>query len=189
MIEQAGGANQDPRVSYVLADVSGWQPEGHVDLIVSNALFQWVPDQLDVISRLATSTDTIAIQVPNNFDAPSHALMREVAERPAYAEHLEGFEFRTGAGAETYLDLFSGLGWSVDVWETTYQHVLAGDDAVFAWVSGTGARPVMQALPDRVREEFVEDYKAVLREAYPRRPWGTVLPFARVFVVASRLTS
>ena len=184
MIDKAIADNTDPHASYELADVSKWS--GEADLIVSNALFQWVPDQLDVLTRLTGRTGTIAVQVPNNFDAPSHALMREVAARSPYAEHLEGFEFRTGFGAETYLDLFAGLGWSVDAWETTYQHILPGDDAVFTWVSGTGARPVLQALPDGIREEFVEDYKAALREAYPRRPWGTVLPFARAFVVAQR---
>ena len=182
MIEKARADNDDPKASYELADVSTWT--GKADLIVSNALFQWVPDQLDVLRRLTGATGTIAVQVPDNFDAPSHALMREVAGRSPYAEHLDGFEFRTGVGASTYLDLFAGLGWTVDAWETTYQHILQGDDAVFAWVSGTGARPVMQALPDAIRPAFVEDYKSALREAYPQRPWGTVLPFTRAFVVA-----
>lgn len=184
MIDKANADNQDPRASYELADVSTWT--GTADVIVSNALFQWVPDALDVLRRLTEVTGTIAVQVPVNFDAPSHTLMRDVARREPYAEHLEDFEFRIGLGVEDYLELFAGLGWSVDAWETTYQHILPGDDAVFTWVSGTGARPVLQALPDGVRERFVEEYKAVLREAYPKRPWGTVLPFARAFVVARR---
>jgi trans-aconitate 2-methyltransferase len=112
--------------------------------------------------------------------------MRAVAGRTPYAEHLGGLAFRTGTGAATYLDLLAGRGWSVDAWETTYQHILHGEDAVFDWVAGTGARPVLQALPDEVRPRFEDDYKAALREAYPSRPWGTVLPFTRVFVVARR---
>ncbi len=199
MIDKAIRDNADPHVAYELADVSAWTPDlldggppdtttagPHVDLIVSNALFQWVPDQLDVIRRLTGVTDTLAFQVPNNFDAPSHALMREVAGRSPYADHLDGVAFRKGVGAATYLDLLAGLGWEVDAWETTYQHILHGDDAVFDWVSGTGARPVLQALPDDLRERFEVDYKAALREAYPSREWGTVLPFARVFVVAQK---
>ena len=187
MIDKANADNADPRASYELADVSTWT--GEADLIVSNALFQWVPDQLEVLRRLTGSTGTIAVQVPNNFDAPSHALMREVAGWSPYVEHLDGFAFREGVGAATYLGLFAGLGWAVDAWETTYQHVLPGEDAVFAWVSGTGARPVMQALPDDLRDRFVGDYKTALRAAYPRQPWGTVLPFTRAFVVASRVAS
>nr|WP_284288206.1 hypothetical protein [Angustibacter aerolatus] len=61
-----------------------------------------------------------------------------------------------------------------------------GDDAVLTWVSGTGLRPVTDALADQtdLRRRFVDAYAARLRAAYPRRPWGTLLPFRRVFVVA-----
>ncbi|MEO6471241.1 MAG: methyltransferase domain-containing protein, partial [Aeromicrobium sp.] len=184
MIDQANAGNTDAAVRYELGDVADWT--GRADLIVSNAMFQWVHNQLDVIKRLTDITETFALQVPNNFDAPSHALMREVAGQEQYADHLQDVEFRTGVDAGTYLDLFAGLGWTVDAWETTYQHILQGEDAVFEWISGTGARPVLQALPDDIRPRFEADYKAALREAYPCRDWGTVLPFARVFVVARR---
>ena len=72
----------------------------------------------------------------------------------------------------------------MDAWETTYLHVLTGPDPVFTWVSGTGARPTLQALPPGLREEFEEEFKRRLREAYPDRGHGVVLPFRRIFVVA-----
>jgi trans-aconitate 2-methyltransferase len=172
---------------YVLADVAEWSPDGPVDLIISNALFQWVDDDLRVIAALADHVapgGAFAIQVPNNGDAPSHRLLHEVSSRPPYAEHTEGLHDRRGRGPQDYLEMFTEKGWSVDAWETTYLHVLQGDDPVFSWISGTGARPILQALPDGLREEFVADYKAALRLAYPQRPWGTVLPFARTFAVA-----
>ena len=31
---------------------------------------------------------------------------------------------------------------------------------------------------------FLAEYRALVGRAYPQRPWGTVLPFRRVFVVA-----
>jgi trans-aconitate 2-methyltransferase len=77
----------------------------------------------------------------------------------------------------------------VDAWETTYLHVLQGEDPVFRWVSGTGARPTLQALQavdDGLRTRFEEEFKRRLRAAYPTEPWGTVLPFRRVFVVAQK---
>ena len=77
-----------------------------------------------------------------------------------------------------------GLGLRVDAWETTYLHVLTGADPVFTWVSGTGARPTLQALPDDLRPAFEEEFRRRLRDAYPARPHGVVLPFRRVFVVA-----
>lgn len=189
MIERANEGNADPDVRYELSDVAAWSPEDQVDLITSNAMFQWVPDQEAVLRRLSDVVvpgGSIAVQVPNNADAPSHALMREVADRPPYVEHTHGVLGVRGSGPDVYLELFAGLGWSCDAWETTYLHVLPGDDPVFEWVKGTGARPVLAALPDGLRDDFVDEYKAELRAAYPRRPFGTVLPFRRTFAVATR---
>lgn len=189
MIDKAQAGNEDDRATYELADVSTWSTPEPVDLVVSNALFQWVPDQLTVIGRLAglvAPGGTFALQVPRNYDAPSHRLLHEISSQAPYGEHTEGLHDDRGKDPATYLDLFAGLGWTVDVWETTYFHVLQGEDPVFDWISGTGARPILQALPDGLREEFVDAYKAALREAYPARPWGTVLPFTRTFAVARR---
>jgi trans-aconitate 2-methyltransferase len=72
----------------------------------------------------------------------------------------------------------------VDAWETTYLHVLEGPDPVFTWVSGTGARPTLQALPEDLRSGFEEEFKRRLREAYPDRGGVVLMPFRRVFVVA-----
>ncbi|UYM06570.1 methyltransferase domain-containing protein [Solicola gregarius] len=189
MIERARRDDAAERTSYVLGDIATWQAETPVDLIVSNAAFQWVPDQLEVIPRLREHVapgGVLAFQVPNNFGEPSHVLLRELAADPRFAPHLGGIEGARGVDPSTYLDLLAADGWSIDVWETTYFHVLEGDDPVFAWVSGTGARPFLQALPDELRGAFEADYRAALRDAYPKRAYGTVLPFQRVFVVARR---
>jgi trans-aconitate 2-methyltransferase len=189
MIDTADADNRDDRTTYELADVTAWTTAEPVDLIVSNALFQWVPDQLAVIRRLTDLVapgGTFALQVPCNYDAPSHRLLHEISSRPPYGEHTEGLHADRGTHAAAYLDLFTGLGWTTDAWETTYLHVLQGADPVFDWISGTGARPILQALPVGLREEFVADYQAALRGAYPAQPWGTVLPFSRTFAVARR---
>lgn len=189
MIARALEDGTDERASYELADVATWQPAEPVDLIISNALFQWVPDQLDVIRRLlghVTPGGTFALQTPNNYAGPSHRLLAEIASRAPYGHLTEGLHEDRGTPAGDYLDLFSSEGWLVDAWETTYLHVLQGMDPVLDWISGTGARPVLAALPDDLRESFVAEYGAALRESYPARPWGTVMPFARVFAVARR---
>ena len=190
MVERARAGNTDPRADYELADASTWAPSDPIDLIVSNAMFQWIPGHLGVIERLCAHVapgGSFALQVPHNLDGHSHRLLRELAAREPYAQHVDDRQLlRSTDGPEPYLELFAGLGWHADVWETTYLHVLAGDDPVFDWISGTGARPVLQALPDGLRGTFESEYRAVLREAYPKRPWGTVLPFPRVFAVARR---
>src|SRR5699024_2587859 len=85
-----------------------------------------------------------------------------------------------------YLARLSRPGWEVDAWETTYLLALRGENPLVERISATGARPVLQALPDGIREKFVADYQAELGAAYPRQEFGTVLPFRRIFVVAHR---
>jgi trans-aconitate 2-methyltransferase len=90
-----------------------------------------------------------------------------------------------------YLDLLVRLGCEVDAWETTYFHVLPGPDPVLEWVRGTALRPVLAApvlaaLPAAEAGAFEAEYGALLREAYPPGPAGTVLPFRRIFVVGRR---
>ncbi len=187
MIDRANAGNDDPHATYEVDDVSTWTPQTDVDAIVSNALFQWVPDQLAVIERLSSlvpAGGTFALQVPNNYAGPSHTLLHEISSRGPYASHTEHLHADRRMPPEAYLELFTRLGWQADVWETTYLHVLKGDDPVFSWISSTGARPIIQALPDGLREEFVDEYKAALRQAYPHTPHGTVFRFERVFAVA-----
>jgi len=186
MIDRARA--DDPATEYVLADVATWRPDGPVDAIVSNALFQWLDNRLDVIREITGYVrpgGVFALQVPANGASPSHRLLFEIANREPYAAHTAEVTDRFFVdGPELYLDLFAQQGWTADAWSTTYLHVLPGEDPVFEWVSGTGARPVLQSLPDDLRPQFETEYKAVLRDAFPRQEWGTVLPFTRTFCVA-----
>ncbi len=188
MIEKAvaGGG----RVRYEVGDLRDWEPSaGGVDVLFSNATLQWLPDHLNLLPRLLCSVSPggwLAFQVPANFDQPSHTIRHDLAAEAPYAEHLAGVPVPASHEARTYLDALIGLGAEVDAWETTYLHVLTGEDAVFAWVAGTGARPTLQALPDELRPAFEAELKQRLRAAYPARDGRVVLPFRRVFVVARR---
>jgi len=162
-----------------------------VDVLVTNAVLQWVPSHRDLLVRWAGQLDPggwLAFQVPANFGAPSHRLLRELAASPEWAGELDGVLRGTESVAEPaeYLDLLAGAGLVADVWQTGYQHVLTGPDPVLEWVRGTGLRPVLQALsPDRA-QEFTDRHAGLLREAYPARPYGTPFAFLRTFAVARR---
>ena len=187
MVAAATAAAGDGGVSYVLGDLRDWRPEEPVDVLVSNAALQWVPGHLELLPALlgtVTPGGWFAFQVPGNFDEPSHTLRHELAADPRFAPHLHDVASPQAFGADVYLERLAALGCTVDAWETTYLHVLAGEDPVFDWVVGTGARPTLAALPDDLRTVFEDEYRAALRTAYPRRPHGTVLRFRRVFVVA-----
>jgi len=186
--EMLAGA-EVPGVRLELADVRTWTPEAPVDVLFSNATYQWVPGHLDLLPRLAghlAADGWLAFQVPGNHDEPSHRLLHSLASDPRFSAHTRGVARPHSHDPGVYADVLRDLGLSVDAWETTYLHLLTGDDPVFTWISGTGARPTLQALPDDLRPVFVEEYKALLREAYPPGPHGTTLPFRRVFVVAHR---
>ena len=178
-------------VTYAVADLRDWRPEQPVDVLVSNATLQWVPGHLELLPSLVAAVRPggwFAFQVPGNFDEPSHTIRRELAAEAPYAEHTADADHPDSHDPVVYYDALAATGCAVDVWETTYTHVLRGPDPVFTWVSGTGARPTLQALPDDLRPAFEAEFKSRLAAAYPVRADGTVLlPFRRVFAVAQRL--
>jgi trans-aconitate 2-methyltransferase len=183
----AGGG----RLDFAPADARTWTPDQPYDLIISNAVLQWVPGHIDRFADWIAALRTggvLAFQLPHNLDAPQHALMRELADSPRWRDRLAGVLRGTDSlhAPGTYLDHLARLGCTTDVWETTYLHVLQGEDPVLDWVKGTGLRPVMTALADdpAERDAFVTAYRDLLREAYPSAPYGTVLPFHRLFAVA-----
>ena len=190
MIRAASDSSAAERVSFHRADLRDWlavaEPEA-VDVLVSNATLQWLPEHLDLMPSLVRAVKPggwLAFQVPGNHDEPSHTLRAELAAEPPYAAHTAGVAAPHAHGAEAYLRALQALGCEVDAWETTYLHVLHGEDPVFTWVSGTGARPTLQALPDDLRAQFEDELKARLRTAYPDDGRGVVLPFRRIFAVA-----
>ncbi|MDN5768981.1 MAG: methyltransferase domain-containing protein [Humibacillus sp.] len=197
MLESARATDAAGRVEWVQASAEGWDPtevSGSVDVLVTNATLQWVPSHLRLIpswvSALAPG-GTFAMQVPANFDAPSHRLMREVAARHLRADDLApGLDRAIGTALpETYAALLLEVAAEVDVWQTTYLQVLQppadGTHPVLDWVKGTGLRPVLGVLTDAAeRDAFVTDYAAEIEKAYPRRPFGVLFPFTRTFAVA-----
>ncbi|WP_243056548.1 methyltransferase domain-containing protein [Nocardioides sp. SR21] len=178
-------AATDARISFEVADLRSWT--GSADVLVSNATLQWIPEHLELLPRLVaqvTPGGWFAFQVPGNFGEPSHVIRTELAAEAPYAVHTEGVAVPSSHDPAVYLEALVALGCTVDAWETTYLHVLTGQDPVFTWVSGTGARPTLQALPDDLRPEFEAEFKRRLATAYPEHEHGVVLPFRRIFVVA-----
>ncbi|KUH82216.1 MULTISPECIES: trans-aconitate 2-methyltransferase [unclassified Mycobacterium] len=173
-----------------VGDLRDWVPKADTDVVISNAALQWVPGHSQLLVGWAGQLPAgawLAIQVPGNFDAPSHREVRQLARRDRWAEPLRDFPFGEGQvfDAAGYADLLTDAGCTVDAWETTYVHVLTGENPVLQWLTGTALRPVRSRLTGPEWDEFRADLIPLLDAAYPMRADGkTFFPFRRIFVVA-----
>lgn len=184
--EMIGKARRRSGAEFVQADVRTWTPDGPVDVVLSNATLQWVPGHAQLLPRFVSflaPDGWLAFQVPANFGEPTHTELRDLAASPRWADRLE-ITWPAVHDPNEYLDALVDLGLSVDVWESTYYHLLGGPDDVLEWLRGSALRPVLAQLDETEAREFVQQYRARLHTAYPAGRHGTVLPYRRVFAVA-----
>lgn len=183
-----------PDVRFEIADIAAWRGEGGpFDLILANAVLQWLPDHAallpGLIGQLAPG-GSLAVQMPDNLEEPAHRLMRAVAaDGPWAAKLADAPRARESRhGPEWYYRVLRACGAVVDVWRTVYVHPLAGGaGAVVEWFKGSGLRPFLDPLDPDERAAFLTRYEAAVAQAYPALPDGTVLlPFPRLFFVATR---
>jgi trans-aconitate 2-methyltransferase len=174
-----------------LGALEAWSPKPDTDVVLSNAALHWVPEHRELLVRWAGELPRggwIAVQVPGNFDAPSHAAVRELASSPKWIDALRNIPFRVGVvvdSAVRYASMLTDAGCTVDTWETTYVHELTGENPVLSWIAGTSLTPVQDALGESQWQEFRGELIPMLDERYPVRADGrTFYPFRRIFIVA-----
>ncbi|MDQ0395278.1 trans-aconitate 2-methyltransferase [Labrys monachus] len=190
MLAEAG--KRLPGARFEKGDAASWQAAAAPDLIFANAVMQWVPGHAALLPRLLGQTapgGVLAIQVPDNLDEASHRLMRETAGEGPWAAKLgDAAALRDRippAGA--YYDQLAGHATLIDIWRTTYYHVLDDAAAIVSWVRATGLRPFLDPLDEAEKAGFITDYTARIAKAYPARADGKVLlAFPRLFIVAKR---
>lgn len=191
--EMSGKARQSrPDGVWIVADARSWSADEPFDLVFSNAMLQWLPDHAGVCRHLMAQVapgGALAIQAPAHYDSLLHREIIAVSHDPAWDQRLEGArKALTNEAPGFYYDTCQPLAARVDLWETTYYHVMDGPEAILEWFRGTGLRPFLQALAtDEERLRFERMLLECYAAAYPRRPSGRVLfPFKRLFFVAYR---
>lgn len=186
----AEAARRLPAVTFVTADAATWVPEAGTDLVFANAIYQWVPNHLEVLPRVLEALPqggVLAVQMPDNMAEPSHVLMREVAATGPWAEKLATAARSPLPPVRTYYDALKPFATHVEIWHSAYNHVLAGPEAVVEWVSSTGLRPFVDPLSADERADYLARYLERITAAYPRAADGKVLlRFPRLFIVAVR---
>ncbi len=191
----AAARNTLPAAQWLEGDITTWAAHtaaASFEVIFANASLHWVPEHAVVLPQLLAAVapgGALALQMPANFDAPPHRLMRELGTSESWRSfftppprewHVHPSEF--------YYDTLAPHAARVELWTTDYIHVLAGIDGIVEWYRGTGLRPWLDALPDEAtRHRFLANYKELLAPHFPIRADGRILfPFRRLFVIAYR---
>jgi trans-aconitate 2-methyltransferase len=159
-------------------------------LIFSNAALHWVGDHPELFPRLIAALapgGVLAVQMPGNFAAPSHSLVRELAESSAWAGRVGEGRMGSILDMADYHRLLAPRVSRLALWETRYWQALRGASAVREWLQGTTLRPYLTPLTEAEQAEFLDTLDDLLLTAYPVDGEGvTLFPFRRVFMVAVR---
>lgn len=181
-----------PSARFGKEDIAGWRPAEKTDLIFANASLQFVPSHDELMVRLLSylrEGGCLAVQMPNNIQELSHALMRMVAADGPWADRLVPIAKSRAVigGLDFYYQLLVPHCSRLDLWQTAYVHPLDGPDDIVDWFAGSALRPFLDALSPCERESFLTRYRAELAAAYPVQTNGKVLlRYPRLFFVAQR---
>jgi len=191
MLARARADFADAGITWEQGDIAAWIPARHAALVFANASLQWVHDHAGLLPRLMHALvpgGVLAVQMPMTGQALYYECLHRVLDAPRWRARLKDVRSHDHPlSPAAYYDLVAPLAQWTDVWETHYHHVLAGPEAVTAWVAGTALLPYTAILSDDERQMFFEDYTAAARVAYPPRTDGKVLfTMRRLFLAAKR---
>ena len=192
MLDRARAEYPDKNINWELENINDWvldKRNGTFDIVFSNAALHWLGGHKDLfpqlMGRIATG-GVLAVQMPNNFSAPSHKLILKTVVEGPWADELKPVVKNTPiAWPAAYKGWLHPFSKNVEVWETHYIHHFDGDDPVLKWISSTALAPILSALKGVMRESFLAVYGRRLREAYPKDADGrTVYKMRRTFILA-----
>lgn len=194
MLTAARDHDPNRRITWQRGDIADWRPTESPELVVTNAALQWVPGHAAMIADWLPPLPpggTLALQVPGNFEADSHRIIRElVAEHPRAGDLDRSLRRDPVLEPTGYAELLARHCVHVDVWETTYLQLLdptgQQENPVLEWVRGTALRPILAQLDERETTDLLAELDGRLALAYPRREYGVAFPFRRIFAVGTR---
>ena len=189
MLAQA--AQQASGIRWVQQSLASWTPRQPADVIYSNAALHWLPDHATLLPALVAQLapgGVLAVQMPRNFQAPSHTAIHDTVLAGPWRGQLEPLlQPSPVAEPQFYYSLLQPHAATLDIWETEYLHVLTGRDAVKEWTKGTWLKQFLDRLAEPQRSEFEADYAHRVGRAYPMLANGaTLFPFRRLFLVLQK---
>lgn len=186
MLEKA--KTLDSSINWQLGSIEKF--DGNYDLIFSNAALHWIDNHNILFNQLMSQANsTIAIQMPNNFNEPSHVLLRETIFENSHFKQKLTSTIREAPvlNKSNYYKLLSNYANYIDIWETEYLQQLDGKNAVLEWVKGTALVPIQERLNQDEYAEFEHIYGEKLNNVYkPVSTNVTLFPFKRIFIIAAK---
>ena len=139
----------------------------------------------DAMEMTQAAEDAGLINMVNLTYRNAHAI--QMARRMIAAGEIGEVRHAERHDAQTYYDMLAAHARELDIWRTTYFHVLENAAAVVEWFKSTALLPFLQPLEAEQQVAFLQRYQAAIAEAYPAQADGRVLlPFPRLFLVARR---
>lgn len=181
-------AQQVRGLRFARADIAAFEAVNVYDLVFSNAALHWLPDHPSLFALLTAAlapAGQLAVQMPYNFDHPSHVVAAALARQEPFRAALGGFAIeRPVLAPEAYATLLYGLGYGAQhVRLHVYAHVLPARDDVIEWVRGTLLTEYQRRLPEALWPRFLARYREMLLpELDPAQPH--FYPFKRLLLWA-----
>ncbi len=188
MIEKA--KSDYPKQEWIIADAATFISKKKYDLVFSNATIQWIPGHKRLLERmldLATENGVLAVQVPKFRDLAIWQAIDKVSKSGKWAKVTkECDEIFTYEETGFYYDILSKLVPVVEMWETTYIHIMDSHPAILEWSRSTALRPYLGRMKSEAeKKEFESDLLGEIRKKYRAQSNGKVLfPFKRLFFIA-----
>lgn len=196
MIEAATARQRPGRLEFRVGDLREWVPDAAPDVILANAVLQWLPDHLTLLPRIAgllAPGGVLGLQMPAEIAGGVIGIAYELAATDAWRDKTTGaprsYASSVRAPAD-YLTALADAGLDAEAWETSYTFPLGGEGSLAQYVAGSVIRPLLSGLSPDEAGRFLADYSGLLRTAQPPYVIGgrpvEVLRQRRVFAAGRR---
>ena len=183
---------EEPNLHFKLMDVLDFansNSEDKYDLIISNACLQWIPHHDELLEKLMNHLNNngqLAIQIPSNFDYPTHSIAKELAAHPPFNHYLEGHHEPAVLKPEQYAEILYKLGFRNQIVRLqVYGHELKSAENAIEWIQGSLLTYYRSHLPKEIYQEFFNLYKEKILARFGRTS-PFFMPFKRILLHAQK---
>lgn len=193
MLESARQSNQE--ITWLKRDcMEPLQDLGKFDLVFSNAVLQWLPDQEGVLRNLGlllSEQGILAMQLPSFSEMTINDCIGRAVE--AYqSEKLVNIDrdLCNCYSPQNYYDILAKYYQDIDLWQTNYYHVMNSHEDILNFCKSTGLRPYLNRLNEVEQEGFLAAVLDEIMVQYQTQRDGKVLfEFKRIFFTARKYLS